>query len=238
MLKQAIRASGLAVASAGLASLAGSGVAYLLEPKRGRRRAAQRRRVRRLLGMARAIRSAAAHELHRDTDKLSRQFERASAWVKVAKQLLSPKQEQSVGVPLATAGLGLTLGVGIMYFLDSQQGAQRRGSAQARLLGAMQSLNEHARKLLGRNTIADAALVDNVRTVVRCVSTHASSISVHAHQGRITVHGKVPAEEIPKLLHCIAAVRDAQSVCNDLRPIYAAGADSEAQDPRAASQAH
>jgi osmotically-inducible protein OsmY len=51
--------------------------------------------------------------------------------------------------------------------------------------------------------------------------SHAGSIDVTAHQGRVTLSGAIPAHEVEKLLSAVAAVAGVTAVVNRLEVNHA-----------------
>lgn len=218
MLKRAITAGGLALLRAGVKSAVGAALWRVVAAKLAGLS------PRRLYTDARAVVHEAEHsgqsalgELRRDARDLRRLVRRAARGRLV--------RHRSPTLSLATAGLGLSAGAGLMYLLDPVRGGERRAALRSRLAhaaGALQStlahasedtgLLEWARRLLHPGRLSDEQLLARVRTVLSCITPHAGDITLQARHGAVTVGGEVPFEEIDKILTCIAATRGVQKV--------------------------
>ena len=129
MLKEAILASGLALANAGMKSLFEAGTSYFMDPCSGvQRRALLRKDATSLLSRAAEIAESAMRELGRDTKRLRRRILRTAQHVELP--LLRRKRRTALGL---AAELGLSIGAVLMYFLDPQRGHERRDALRARL---------------------------------------------------------------------------------------------------------
>mgnify|MGYP000423263551 CR=1 FL=1 len=130
-----------AVASMAVASVANAGLMYFLDPKfGGPYREIVRRRARALLHSAEKLGSNLAKELGGKTNWLRRQVGPIEP--------LRPAKRAPAGIEMATAvWTGLTVGAGLMYFLDPQQGPSRRASLRNRLALSRSSVKRVARRL-------------------------------------------------------------------------------------------
>lgn len=139
---------------------------------------------------------------------------RIAAWAKAPGL---PARRHSV-LPLtgAAAGIGLSMGVAGMYLLDPEKGAERRSLLQRQVLGRMQQWMAKAGTVFRFGSAADTYLADRVCTVVAQISKHSGAIKIEAQHGRITLHGEIPADEIQRVLNCVASVQGVREVCNDL----------------------
>src|SRR5712691_4234391 len=136
---------------------------------------------------------------------------------------------------------GVTAGLGLMYFLDPDQGRRRRALAKDQMVHAVyktgdamdatsRDIANRARgavaELRGRlrnEAVSDDILRDRVRARVGAVVGHASSIDVEVQDGRVTLGGPVLAHDLDRLLRRVAAVRGVQDVDNRLEVHAEAG---------------
>jgi hypothetical protein len=129
----------------------------------------------------------------------------------------------------------LALGAGLMYVLDPDRGRQRRGrflqagaSSWRRLRSTLRQTSRHLgnrtrgvlsetrRQVRSTETPDDDVLIARVRSQIGHVISHSGAIGVDAHQGRVTLHGSVPADEVDKLLKTVAGVLGVHDVVNQL----------------------
>lgn len=129
----------------------------------------------------------------------------------------------------------LALGAGLMYVLDPDRGRQRRMHFQQAGTSSWRRLTSTVRKTsrhLGNRTCgvlaewrrqgrsadmpADAVLIARVRSQIGHVISQPSAIDVDAHQGRVTLSGQVPAEEVDQLLKTAAGVSGVHEIVNQL----------------------
>jgi BON domain-containing protein len=136
---------------------------------------------------------------------------------------------------------GVTTGLGLMYFLDPDQGRRRRALAKDQMVHAVyktgdamdatsRDIANRARgavaELRGRlrnEAVSDDILRDRVRARVGAVVGHASSIEVEVQDGRVTLGGPVLAHDLDRLLRRVAAVRGVQDVDDHLEVHAEAG---------------
>jgi osmotically-inducible protein OsmY len=123
----------------------------------------------------------------------------------------------------------------MMFVLDPRLGRRRRAlvrdKAQAywRRMGKL--INETARdarqrtyglfvetrtQLRGAEVPENTVLVARVRAQMGHVVSHAGTIDVTAHEGRVTLSGSIPAHEVEKLLSAVASVPGVTAVVNRL----------------------
>ena len=129
----------------------------------------------------------------------------------------------------------LVLGAGLMYVLDPYTGRQRRArfqqasaSSWRRFTSTLGQSGRHLRNTM-RGTLSetrqyvqstqtpdDDVLVARVRSQIGHVISHPGAIDVNAHQGRVTLSGPVPADEVDKLLSTVRGVMGVHEVVNQL----------------------
>jgi hypothetical protein len=127
---------------------------------------------------------------------------------------------------------GATLGAGLMYVLDPQQGKRRRALVRDKMDRSLNKLDDalakSGRDLANRtrgfmaetrnqfrlesNVPDDDVLAERVRAKVGRVVSHPSAIEVIADQGRIRVAGPVLAHEVSGLRRAISSVRGVAAV--------------------------
>jgi osmotically-inducible protein OsmY len=71
-------------------------------------------------------------------------------------------------------------------------------------------------QLRGAEVPEDTVLVARVRAQMGHVVSHAGTIDVTAHEGRVTLSGSIPAHEVEKLLSAVASVPGVTAVVNRL----------------------
>lgn len=96
------------------------------------RRALLRKDATSLLSRAAEIAESAMRELGRDTKSLRRRILRTAQHVELP-LLRRKRRKRRTALGLATAGLALSIGAVLMYFLDPQRGHERRDALRARL---------------------------------------------------------------------------------------------------------
>jgi hypothetical protein len=130
--------------------------------------------------------------------------------------------------------LGMALGAGLVYFLDPDRGARRRGLVRDQLVHAGHELEDaagagarHVRNrgrgllhetkagLLERS-VDDRVLEERVRSEMGRTVSNASSILVSADDGVVMLSGDVPSDEVQDLVRRVKSVRGVQRVENRL----------------------
>lgn len=129
---------------------------------------------------------------------------------------------------------GIALGAGCSYFFDPQCGKRRRNIARDRgqsmlrkttlwLEKAVRDLRHRvegsvaeATGMLDFSTPGDAQLIERVRARLGHIASHPRLIEVAAHDGRITLHGHAPAEEIGRIALSISTLRGVRGIDNQL----------------------
>jgi osmotically-inducible protein OsmY len=91
-------------------------------------------------------------------------------------------------------------------------GAKARDT-QHRARGMVAEARQHFR---GAAVPADAVLEGRVRAQIGHVMSHAGAIGVIAHQGRVSLSGPIPANEVEKLLSTVASVPGVTEIVNQL----------------------
>jgi hypothetical protein len=150
---------------------------------------------------------------------------------------------------------GVTAGVGLMYFLDPDQGRRRRALVRDQMVHAAHKTTDamdatsrdianrakgavaELRGRLRNEEVSDDVLRERVRTRVGAVIGYASSIDVTVSDGRVTLSGPVLDHEIDRLLRRVAAVRGVKEVQSRLdvhaEPGNIPGLQGAARTPRA-----
>jgi len=129
---------------------------------------------------------------------------------------------------------GFLTGAGVMYLLDPDRGARRRGlmrdrAARARhklgggLDATARDLGNRARGTVAevrsrfrRETVDDVVLSERVRSTIGRVASHPSAINVAVSEGRVTLQGPVLEHELDDLLRAVKRVRGVTAVANEL----------------------
>lgn len=132
---------------------------------------------------------------------------------------------------LAGAGLGASL----MYVLDPRQGRARRARIEGQLARAAHDterelergasdLRNRTRGLLSEllarlrpEAISDDTLVARVRARMGHVIPTPHAVEVHAHDGWITLAGRLPGDDLEHLVHAVARVRGVRGVENHIQ---------------------
>lgn len=121
-------------------------------------------------------------------------------------------------------------GLGLMYFLDPDQGRRRRALMRDQMVHAAHKTGDAVdatsrdianrakgavAELRGRlrdTDVSDDVLRERVRARVGAVIGHASTIDVEVVEGRVTLSGPVLAHEVDRLLRRVGAVRGVKSL--------------------------
>jgi hypothetical protein len=125
---------------------------------------------------------------------------------------------------------GVTAGLGLMYFLDPDQGRRRRALARDQMVHAAHktgdAMDATSRDIANRAKgavaelrgrwqgaeVSDDLLRERVRARVGAVVGHPSSIEVDVRDGRVTLSGPILVYEVDRLLRRVAAVRGVKDV--------------------------
>jgi len=128
----------------------------------------------------------------------------------------------------------LALGVGAMYFLDSNDGARRRAVFRDKFLSAFgrmaTSLERQGRNIWNRangmmhearssfssEEVDDRTLTERIRAQVGRYVDNAGAIEVQCVQGRATLRGPIQASQLNRLLKGIRGVRGVSGIDNQL----------------------
>ncbi|HMH49698.1 MAG TPA: hypothetical protein VK548_05655 [Candidatus Acidoferrum sp.] len=149
---------------------------------------------------------------------------------------------------------GVTAGLGLMYFLDPDQGRRRRALVKDQMVHAAYRTGDavdatsrdianrargavaELRGRLNQEAVSDDILRDRVRARVGAVVGYASSIEAEVQDGRVTLAGPVLAHDVDRLLRRVAAVRGVQDVDSRLEvhaePGNVPGLQGAARAPR------
>jgi uncharacterized membrane protein len=134
---------------------------------------------------------------------------------------------------------GLSLGCGLMYFLDPDRGRRRRavvrdklaasGHRLSRELGKARRDLEHRAEGLEaqakqavkgvfnlQEEVDDDVLVARVRARIGRLASHPHAIEVFAYRGVVTLRGPVLKDEVDELLRTVASVRGIKEVRDHL----------------------
>jgi hypothetical protein len=149
---------------------------------------------------------------------------------------------------------GVAAGLGLMYFLDPDQGRRRRALVRDQMVHAAHRTGDAVdatsrdianrakgavAELRGRfhaEEVGDDVLRERVRARVGAVVGHASSIDVDVREGRVALSGPILAHEVDRLLRRVTAVRGVKDVDNRLEihaePGNVPGLQGAARAPR------
>lgn len=148
---------------------------------------------------------------------------------------LAPDMRWSTLVRPLVILLSFGLGAGLMYILDADRGRQRRArfwqagtSSWRHLLTALRKtgrdlgnrtrgvLSETRRYRRSTTTPDDDVLIARVRSQMGHVISYPGTVDVNVHQGRVTLSGPIPADEVDKLLKTVRGVLGVHEVINRL----------------------
>lgn len=148
---------------------------------------------------------------------------------------------------------GIGLGAGLMYVFDPRAGKRRRALAYNKLRSYWHTTSDLMTKtvrdagnrtrglvaeartqLSGTARASDTVLAERVRARLGHVVSQSKAISITADQGRVTLKGAVPDDEVNGLLAAVEAVPGVNVVINQLEVRrdhqYAAGAPNNAAE--------
>lgn len=145
------------------------------------------------------------------------------------------------GEALAAVGM-LAVGAGAMYFLDTRDGARRRNVFRDKFLSGFGRMCTSLDRL-GRDTwnrvsgtahnlkarrgeefVDDHTIVERVRANMgHCVSVNLKHVDVTCINGRVTLRGSIPANEVDDLLKCAWSTRGVKEIINQLNTGETAG---------------
>ena len=129
---------------------------------------------------------------------------------------------------------GVGVGVGLMYLLDPERGAQRRSWMRDKAVhwrhriadaaeATSRDVAQRTRGLVARTRsrfrhedVPDDTLVERVRAEMGRKVSHPRAIDVTAEQGVVTLRGPVFASEADRLLACVERVPGVEDVVNEL----------------------
>ena len=129
---------------------------------------------------------------------------------------------------------GVTAGLGMMFFLDPDQGRRRRALVRDQMVHAAHKTGDAmdatsrdianrakgaVAELRGRfqgEDVSDDLLRERARARVGAVVGHASSIEVDVRDGRVTLRGPVLTHDADRLLRRVGAVRGVRDVESQL----------------------
>lgn len=137
---------------------------------------------------------------------------------------------------------GVAAGLGLMYFLDPDQGRRRRAVMRDQMVHAAHKTGDamdatsrdlanrargaaaELRGRLGREEVDDDVLCERVRARVGAVLGRSGGVEVAVREGRVVLGGPILAHEVDRLLRRVAAVRGVEAVENHLE-VYAEPGD-------------
>jgi hypothetical protein len=129
---------------------------------------------------------------------------------------------------------GMGFGAGLMFLLDPQQGRRRRATMRdqaSRLYHDVEDLVKDAacdishrargfvaeiRAYASPQNIDDDVLIERIRSRLGRVVSHPRAIEVRARQGKVSLAGHIPQEEVSQLLACARSVPGVHQVENRL----------------------
>ena len=215
----------------------GAGLIYILDPERGeRRRAMAQAQLGRYRRQTDDLWDHTMRSLGRQAREIFARAPLARRYRKPGPGELLRVRAEELGIMRGILMLGCTgLGAGMMFVLDPRLGRRRRAlvrdKAQAYWRRMGKFISETARdarqrtyglivetrtQLSGAHVPEDTVLVARVRAQIGHVVSHAGTIDVTAHQGRVTLSGSIPAHEVEKLLSAVASVAGVTAVVNRL----------------------
>ena len=145
------------------------------------------------------------------------------------------KEEESHAGAYAATGIStLLVGAGLMYLLDPQRGKQRRAQVVDKATSIVNRTGRSARQVgrdlrnratgyaheaqgyvMTEDAVSAEQLLQRVRSDMGHVVSHAGQIQVMTdNHGRVTLHGKVLAAEVDKLMSTVKAVGGVTEVIN------------------------
>jgi uncharacterized membrane protein len=135
---------------------------------------------------------------------------------------------------------GIGVGAALMYYLDPNRGARRRGLLRDKLVHAAsvtgdavgatkrdlanraRGLAAEARALGNDEEVEDDVLEARIRAELGRVVSHPAAIEVKADDGRVTLSGDVLASEASRLMRRVSRVRGVDEVHSELRVFHRA----------------
>jgi hypothetical protein len=222
----------------------GTGLMYILDPERGRRRRALARwQVETYRRQANTLLDQTRHALGEQTRTLGQQarglltqshtplsggYGPGAMWRERAEQIGGTKGLLMLGC--------VGLGVGLMYLLDPNGGTRRRALVRDKTRSYWQKTGDLIGKTArdARNRTRgilweagtqlrsavevpdDTVLEARVRAQLGHAISHGGAIRVSAHQGRVTLSGPISPSAADKLLATVASVAGVTEVVNDL----------------------
>jgi uncharacterized membrane protein len=133
-----------------------------------------------------------------------------------------------------TALMGLGIGAGLMYFLDSERGRRRRALVRDKIAHTLNVSTDAAgttrrdlahraagtaarvRNAFWPRQAEDVVLIERVRAQLGRVVSHPHAIEVKASDGRVTLSGPVLQAEVNQLLGAVERVDGVRDVINAL----------------------
>jgi len=221
----------------------GTGLMYMLDPERGRRRRALARwQVESYRRQANTLLDQTRHALGEQTHALGQQARGLLAQARTPLrggyglgEMWRERAEQ-IGGTKGLLMLGCVgLGVGLMYMLDPSGEPRRRALVRDKTRSYWQKTGDLIGKtahdarnrtrgilwkartqLLGAEVPDDTVLEARVQAQLGHAISHGGAIRVTAHQGRVTLSGPISPSAADKLLATVASVAGVTEVVNDL----------------------
>lgn len=230
----------------------GTGLMYMLDPDKGRwHRTLTPRQVETYRRQANTLLDQTRHTLGQQTRTLGQQARGLLAQTRTPlgdkyglgemwRARAEPRGGTKGLLMLGCVGLGL----GLMYMLDPSVGTRRRALVRDKaraywrktgaLIGKMaRDARNRARGLVsatrplyrGAEVPDDAILEERVRAQLGHAISHGDAIRVTAHQGRVTLSGRISPSAADKLLATVASVAGVTEVVNrlEIRPEHISG---------------
>jgi osmotically-inducible protein OsmY len=128
----------------------------------------------------------------------------------------------------------LATGAAALYFLDKEKGKERREMAQEKAgklwreasdevdtvakdaANRLQDVRQEASARLEKMGVTDEALKQRINTAVENLIADARELEVQVEKGLVTLRGKLPMEEIDKVVDRIKALAGVKDVDNQL----------------------
>jgi osmotically-inducible protein OsmY len=129
---------------------------------------------------------------------------------------------------------GLLVGAAVMYLLDPERGGRRRALVRDQAARARHKLGEgldasardlgnrakgavaELRSRFRREAVDDTILQERVRSALGHAVSHPGAIEVTVSDGRVTLGGSVPEQELDDLLRAVRQVRGVAEAVNEL----------------------
>jgi uncharacterized membrane protein len=129
---------------------------------------------------------------------------------------------------------GALMGAGLMYLLDPERGARRRGLVRDQVVRAGHKLGDgldatsrdvrnravgaaaEVKSRFDRNPVSDEVLYERVRSAIGRAASHPRAISITLSEGQVTLDGDVLEDELDTVISTVRRVRGVSEVVNQL----------------------